>query len=62
MPCAHNRHVGVRRVVKWLRVGAQNADHGFALLRVSFGGKLGFECGLAGPTLQLPKAALERGG
>jgi hypothetical protein len=62
VPCAHNRHIGIRRVAIRRRVRAKNVEYAFALPRVSFGGKPGFECGLASPTLQLPKAALKRGG
>ena len=61
MPRAHNRHVGIRRVVKGRSVSAQHVEHGAALLRVSFRGKPGLESGLVGAALQLPQPALERG-
>ena len=61
MPCAHNRHVGIRHVVERGGVSPQHVNHGAALLRVSLRGKPRLESGLVGAALQLPQVALERG-
>jgi hypothetical protein len=60
VPSAHNRHVGIRRVAERLGMRAQNAKHRLALRRMRFGGESRLKGGLAGATLQLTQAALER--